>query len=56
MYDRLTKKDIEKALQKTQKDDKSVLSKLMQGQSVELNDDINSIKKLHPEAKIDTQT
>lgn len=51
----ITKKDIEKALQKTQKDDKSVLSKLMQGQSVELNDDINSIKKLHPEAKIDTQ-
>lgn len=51
----ITKKDIEKALQKTQKDDKSVLSKLMQGQSVELNDDINSVKKLHPEAKIDTQ-
>lgn len=51
----ITKKDIEKALQKTQKDDKSVLSKLMQGQSVELSDDINSVKKLHPEAKIDTQ-
>lgn len=51
----ITKKDIEKALQKTQKDDKSVLSKLMQGQSIELNDDINSVKKLHPEAKIDTQ-
>lgn len=51
----ITKKDIEKALQKTQKDDKSVLSKLMQGQSVELSDDINSAKKLHPEAKIDTQ-
>ena len=27
----------------------------MQGQSVELSDDINSVKKLHPEAKIDTQ-
>ena len=51
----ITKKDIEKALQKTQKDDKSVLNKLMQGQSVELSDDINSVKKLHPEAKIDTQ-
>ena len=51
----ITKKDIEKALQKTQKDDKSVLSKLMQGQSVELSDDINSVKKIHPEAKIDTQ-
>lgn len=51
----ITKKDIEKALQKTQKDDKSVLSKLMQGQSVELDSDTNSAKKLHTEAKIDTQ-